>query len=596
MARWFVHAKKADFKAIASKFGIDQVTARIIRNRGIIGDEEIEKYLNGTLEDLFDPSLLSGTSEAAGLLDAKISEGKRIRVIGDYDIDGVCATFILLDALRKLGASVDYDIPDRINDGYGLHIRLVEAAYDDGIDTILTCDNGISAMEPVSRAKALGMNVIVTDHHQPLFHESESEEDELPVRSYELPEADVLIDPHLPEDLYPYKQICGAVVAFKLMQVLYERKMSGGAKRVLKDYLPYAALATVGDVMDLQNENRIIVKYGLSALQHTENTGMKALIEACGLSGKTLGAYHLGFILGPCINAGGRLESAKIAMKLLLETEREKADEAAGMLVSLNEDRKLMTQQQLDEAIDQFERASWKEDPVYLFYLPNCHESIAGIVAGKLRERLYHPVFVLTDAKEEGLIKGSGRSVPAWNMYEALCGCSDLMIRFGGHPMAAGLTLKKENLSILRKRLNDGCTLTPDDLTEKIMIDVPMPVSYITEHLVEELKCLEPCGKGNEKPVFAEKDLTILSGRILGVNRNVLKLRVRNTQNKMMDAMYFGDIEELLSWLSLKYTPQAVDDLINGCRTDMKISVLYYPDVNEYRGTRSLQIVIRDYC
>ena len=585
MAKWFVHTKKADFKAIAEKFGIDQVTARIIRNRGIIGDEAVDRYLNGKPEDLYDPFLLKDARRAAAILLEKIAGGKKIRVIGDYDIDGVCATFIICDMLRRLGGDCDYDVPDRAADGFGLGERLVQVSYSAGVDTIITCDNGISAAPAVKLAKSLGMTVIVTDHHQP---------------PKELPEADVLVDPHLASDTAPFKEICGAVVAWKVMQVLGALAApddpDSGAAEVRDRYLDLAAFATIGDVMDLQDENRIIVKWGLKALEKTANTGMQALIRRCGLEGGPLSAYHAGFILGPCINAGGRLMTAHTALRLLFEKDAEKAAGLADELAVLNEERKSMTQLWLETAMEQIDSSAWSEDPVYVIYLSGCHESIAGIVAGKVRERVYHPVIVFTDTAEAGVLKGSGRSIPAWNMIEALDGCSDLLLKYGGHPMAAGLTISKNSLDALRLRLNEDCDLTEEDLVEKVMIDVPMPVSYINERLIEELNVLEPCGKGNEKPVFAEKDLKVLTARILGANRNTIKFTVENSGGTWIEALYFGEISELLAYLEMKYSPEAVDLMMRGKRSGICISVLYYPSVNEYRGRRSLQIIIKDYC
>ena len=587
MENWVLQAKRADFKRLGEKFGIDQVTARIIRNRGNVTDEEFDRYLNGSPKDLYDPHLLSGADQAADIIASKIRDKKRIMVIGDYDIDGVCASYILVTALKRAGADVICEIPERMTDGYGLNIRLVEDAVRLGADTIITCDNGIAARDSIAYAKAEGLTVIVTDHHEPPFHMEGTE------KVMDLPEADICIDPKLPWDTYPFKNICGAVVAWKLMIVLCEKM--GLPETYWMDLIEEAAFATVGDVMDLTDENRIIVKYGLKALRDTSNPGMRALIRACGLEGQELAAWHVGFLLGPCINASGRLETAERSLKLLLEPDGRKAEVIAEELTELNEERKSMTAKAVEEGIALIEDSCMKDDKVLVVYLPDCHESIAGIVAGKIRERFARPTLVLTNAAEEGMAKGSGRSVEVYNMFEGLNACAGLMEKFGGHPMAAGLTLKIENIERLRSALNRNCTLSEKDLIPTLMIDVPMPVDYITENLIEELSILEPCGKANEKPLFAQKDLLVTSMKILGKNGNVLKCSVVSPGGRTVEAIYFGNIDELLRHLEEKYSKEAVSAALAGGRSNMRMSIVYYPGINEFRGNRTIQITIKSY-
>lgn len=583
--KWMVAAKRADFKGIAQKFGIDQVTARIIRNRDVTGDEAIEEYLHGGLESLHEPAMLKGCTRAAELLAEKIHTGKRIRVIGDYDIDGVNSTYILYRALTRAGAQADYEIPDRMKDGFGLNQNLVRLAYEEGIDTILTCDNGIAALEQIVYAKECGMTVIVTDHHEPYFEDTESG------RSYRLPSADVIVNPKQPGCDYPYKKLCGAAVAWKLVFELY--RVMGIPEREAMDFLEFAAIATVGDVMDLDGENRIIVKEGLKKLPGTKNPGLQALIAANGLAGSEISSYHIGFVLGPCINASGRLETAKHSLRLLLSESREEAAVLAARLKELNDSRKQMTQDGVEQACRMIDTTELINDRVLVVYLPDCHESIAGIVAGKLRERYYRPVFVVT--KGEKGAKGSGRSIEAYSMFEEMVKCGDIFTKFGGHPMAAGFSLETDRIGEMRRRLNENCTLTPDDLVPRIMIDVPMPIDYITEELIDGLEVLEPFGKGNEKPLFAEKNLNLLSARVLGKNRNVLKLLVSNTSGTVMEALYFGDIEQFRREVQERFGENETAKLYWGKENAVHGSFIYYPSVNEYQGRRTLQIVIKNY-
>lgn len=564
-----VAAKRADFKGIGERFGIDQVTARIIRNRDVIGEKAIEKYLHGSRKDFYSPWLLKDMEKAVAILQEKIENRNRIRIIGDYDIDGVMSTYILLESLRGLGCDVDMMIPNRITDGYGINVHLIEQAWQEGRDTIITCDNGIAAVTQIRKAKDLGMTVIVTDHHEVPFEDLEGERKEI------LPPADAIVNPKQKACSYPFAGLCGAVVAMKVMEALYE-KMAPEVDLVDK-MLPFAGIATIGDVMDLQDENRILVKEGLQRLHHTTNLGLQELIRVNNLEPENISPYHIGFILGPCLNASGRLDTAKRALQLLLADSREEAAVLAGDLKNLNESRKEMTAQGLEKAIEQVESTSMMEDTVLVVFLPECHESLAGIIAGRLRERYHKPSFVLTRG-EEG-VKGSGRSIESYSMYEKLCECKEYLTKFGGHPMAAGLSLEEENVERFRRKLNEQSGLTEEDLVEKVTIDVPMPIHYIRKDLVQELSLLDPFGKGNEKPLFAQKNLWISQMRVFGKNRNVVKMRLTDENGYPMDGVYFGN----------------GDEFAEEGRGKRKISIVYYPDINMYQGRESLQVIIRHY-
>lgn len=564
-----VAAKRADFKGIGERFGIDQVTARIIRNRDVIGEKAIEKYLHGSRKDFYSPWLLKDMEKSVAILQEKIENRNRIRIIGDYDIDGVMSTYILLESLRGLGGDVDMMIPNRITDGYGINEHLIEQAWQEGRDTIITCDNGIAAVTQIRKAKDLGMTVIVTDHHEVPFEDLEGGRKEI------LPPADAIVNPKQKACSYPFAGLCGAVVAMKVMEALYE-KMAPEVDLVDK-MLPFAGIATIGDVMDLQDENRILVKEGLQRLHHTTNLGLQELIRVNNLEPENISPYHIGFILGPCLNASGRLDTAKRALQLLLADSREEAAVLAGDLKNLNESRKEMTAQGLEKAIEQVESTSMMEDTVLVVFLPECHESLAGIIAGRLRERYHKPSFVLTRG-EEG-VKGSGRSIESYSMYEKLCECKEYLTKFGGHPMAAGLSLEEENVERFRRKLNEQSGLTEEDLVEKVTIDVPMPIHYIRKDLVQELSLLEPFGKGNEKPLFAQKNLWISQMRVFGKNRNVVKMRLTDENGYPMDGVYFGN----------------GDEFAEEGRGKRKISIVYYPDINMYQGRESLQVIIRHY-
>lgn len=569
MEKWMVAAKRADFKGIGERFGIDQVTARIIRNRDVIGEKAIEKYLHGSRKDFYSPWLLKDMEKAVAILQEKIENRNRIRIIGDYDIDGVMSTYILLESLRGLGCDVDMMIPNRITDGYGINEHLIEQAWQEGRDTIITCDNGISAVTQIRKAKDLGMTVIVTDHHEVPFEDVGGGRKEI------LPPADAIVNPKQKACSYPFAGLCGAVVAMKVMEALYE-KMAPEVDLVDK-MLPFAGIATIGDVMDLQDENRILVKEGLQRLHHTTNLGLQELIRVNNLEPENISPYHIGFILGPCLNASGRLDTAKRALQLLLADNREEAAVLAGDLKNLNESRKEMTAQGLEKAIEQVESTSMMEDKVLVVFLPECHESLAGIIAGRLRERYHKPSFVLTRG-EEG-VKGSGRSIESYSMYEKLCECKEYLTKFGGHPMAAGLSLEEENVEHFRRKLNEQSGLTEEDLVETVTIDVPMPIHYIRKDLVQELSLLEPFGKGNEKPLFAQKNLWVSQMRVFGKNRNVVKMRLTDENGYPMDGVYFGN----------------GDEFAEEGRGKRKISIVYYPDINMYQGRESLQVIIRHY-
>lgn len=562
--KWMLQTKRANFEEMARCHHITPVTARIIRNRDVMGQEAVEKYLNGGLKDLYSPHLLKDMDRTVAILREKKEQLKPIRIVGDYDIDGVCSTYLLYQALSQVGAVVDYEIPDRLKDGYGINESIIRAAAADGIDTILTCDNGIAAVEQIKLAKELGLTVLITDHHD-IMKENGREI---------LPPADAVVNPKQEECQYPFPDICGGMVAYKLVQALYEAFHVPMEKWL--EMVEFAAIATVGDVMKLQDENRIIVKEGLNRIGKTKNLGLLKLIERNDLDKDQISAYQIGFVIGPCLNAGGRLQTAKLALSLLLSREEEEADQMALELKALNDQRKDMTKQGTSEAVEQVE-ALYREDKVLVVYLPECHESLAGIIAGRLREYFQKPAFVLTDGEES--VKGSGRSIETYHMFDALVEVKELLLKFGGHPMAAGLSLPKENVDKFRKCLNEQARLTYEDFIRKVWIDVPMPLEYINEPLIEELELLEPFGQGNEKPLFAQKGLNIRSVRVLGKNRNAVKFSLATDQGTPMDAMMFADGDSFLEELG--------DSRV--------LDVIYYPAVNEYNGNKNLQIVIRNY-
>lgn len=565
--------KKADFNGIAEKYQISPIIARLMRNRDVIGDEAIDFYLNGTVGDLYDGLLMKDMDRAVDILKEKIEEGKKIRVIGDYDIDGVNATYILQQGLAGLGADVDTDIPDRIKDGYGLNQMLIDRALEDDVDTIVTCDNGIAAMNEIAYGKEQGMTIVVTDHHEVPYLEENGE------KKYLLPPADAVVDPHRADCEYPFKGLCGAAVAYKLVEVLY--RVSGKSEQEVEhlqeSLMENVAIATIGDVMDLVGENRVFVKKGLELLKTTKNEGLHALMQCTGVDTANLNTYHIGFVLGPCINAGGRLDTAKRALELLNASNRREAVTLAADLKELNDSRKEMTEEGVEEAVRQIESSSWKDDQVLVVYLPKCHESIAGIIAGRIKERYYRPTFVLT--RGETGVKGSGRSIEAYDMFAEMSRCRELFTKFGGHKLAAGLSLEEENVEVFRKRINELADLTEDDLQMKVSIDMRLPFPYINEELIHELKILEPFGKGNGKPLFAESKLRVIQPRIFGKNRNVLKCRLEDQQGNQMEAVYFGEVEDCLQQMEKKQI----------------MSFTYYPSINEYMGRRTIQLTIVNY-
>lgn len=571
-----VQTKRADFNGLAKELGVSPVSVRIMRNRGMETKEAMERYLYGTLDGLYDGGRMKNMGEAVAVLIKKLREEKRIRIIGDYDIDGVCASYLLLTGLRRaereLGKGtgpagstrIDYEIPDRVRDGYGINEAIIRQAAADGVDTLVTCDNGIAAAKEIALAKGLGMTVVVTDHH------------EVPVEEERqvLPPADVVVDPKQEGETYPFREICGAVVAYKLVEKLYEA--SGVPREEWRELLEFAAIATVGDVMRLQDENRILVKYGLKQMARTRNLGLRKLVEKTGLDITDLSAYHIGFVIGPCLNAGGRLQTAKAALRLFLSEDEAEAERLAEELKELNDIRKDMTKKGEDEDIAQVE-TQYMEDKVLVVFLPDCHESLAGIIAGRVREHFHKPSIVLTRSGD--MVKGSGRSIEPYHMFRELTKVRELLPKFGGHPMAAGLSIKEEDVPEFRRRLNENAVLTEEDFIPRVWIDVPMPLEYVTEGLVEELKRLEPFGQGNEKPLFAQKGLMIRSLRVLGKNRNVVKLGLVTDTGLSMDGLLFGDGDAIQRELAGKD----------------RIDIVYYPDINEYNGNRTLQAVIRNY-
>lgn len=580
--KWVVSAKRADFKGIGEKYGIDQVVARIIRNRDVIEEKDIEQYLNGSRKDFYSPYLLKDMEKAIKILKEKIEGQKTIRIIGDYDIDGVCSTYILYQGLKRCGAKVDFEIPDRIKDGYGVNEQLVEAAKEDGIDTILTCDNGIAAAKELKYAKDNGMTVIITDHHEVPYTEENG------VKNYILPQVDAIINHKQQDCPYPFKELCGAAVALKVVTALYEQYHI--EEKELDELLGFAGFATVGDVMELRGENRIFVKEALKEIARTSNIGLLSLIKACGLENANISAYHIGFVLGPCLNASGRLDTAKKALSLLTAKDFAQAALVANELKLLNESRKEMTDMGVKRAIQMVEEENLSKDRVLVIYLPECHESIAGIIAGRIREKYYKPVFVITKA-EDG-VKGSGRSIEGYSMYDEMTKVKHWFTKFGGHPMAAGLSLREEDLEKFRKEINEVCTLTEEELTEKIVIDVPMPLSYISEQVIEQLNVLEPFGKGNEKPIFADKNISIINAYRIGKQKDMLRMTLRNEAGAEIEGMLFRGCEDFEMFLAEKFGETEVEKIFRGESNEIKLAITYYPSINEFRGTKKLQVTI----
>ena len=586
--RWRLYAKKADFAAISKAYGINQVTARIMRNRGVETKEEIESYLKGDLDYLSDPALMKDADKAASLLEAAIVNNELIAISSDFDNDGIFSGLLLKEAIIELGGCAAIFTPNRVMEGYGVNSRIVEEANANGASVLLTCDNGIAAFEAIDEAKKLGMTVIVTDHHEVPFEEHDGK------KIYLLPKADAIVDPKQEDCAYPFKSLCGTGVAYQLMTLLFRRMKRTMSHQEI--FLQYTAIATVADVMELVGENRILVRKGLSYLNHTNHTGLRALMEVCGIAPEQVRAYHIGFILGPCFNAAGRLDTIVHALELLESKEYDQALALAGELWAMNEERKELTRVGTERAVELIEHATWKDEHVYLVYIKDCHESVAGIIAGRLRERYYRPVLVFTDASEEGQIKASGRSIDDYDMFTELSAFRNLFLRFGGHKMAAGLTMEKKNLEILRDGLNARCTLTQTQLMPLVMIDAAMPLGYISEEVIADLEKLEPFGRANEKPLFAQQHLSVLRLSRIGKNRNVVKMSVMGPEGIIMDALYFGDTDVFFDFLEEEYGRDNVAAALRGMRNTIDIGVTYYPQINEFQGKRSLQIVIQNYC
>ena len=586
--RWRLYTKKADFAAISKTYGINQVTARIMRNRGVETKEEIESYLKGDLDYLSDPALMKDADKAASLLEAAIANNELIAISSDFDNDGIFSGLLLKEAIIELGGRAAIFTPNRVMEGYGVNSRIVEEANAKGASVLLTCDNGIAAFEAIEEAKKLGMTVIVTDHHEVPFEEHDGK------KTYLLPKADAIVDPKQEDCAYPFKSLCGTGVAYQLMTLLFRRMKRTMSRQEI--FLQYTAIATVADVMELVGENRILVRKGLSYLNHTNHIGLRALMEVCGIAPEQVRAYHIGFILGPCFNAAGRLDTIVHALALLESKEYDQALALAGELWAMNEERKELTRVGTERAVELIEHATWKDEHVYLVYIKDCHESVAGIIAGRLRERYYRPVLVFTDASEEGQIKASGRSIDDYDMFTELSAFRNLFLRFGGHKMAAGLTMEKKNLEILRDGLNARCTLTQTQLMPLVMIDAAMPLGYISEEVIADLEKLEPFGRANEKPLFAQQHLSVLRLSRIGKNRNVVKMSVMGPEGIIMDALYFGDTDVFFDFLEEEYGRDNVAAALRGMRNTIDIGVTYYPQINEFQGKRSLQIVIQNYC
>ncbi len=610
MENWVLKNKKADFQLIMQKCGVSEVLARCLVNKGLETPEEIDRFLKPSLMELHDPFLMKDMEKACAILHKKITEGKKIRIIGDYDVDGVISTYLLYRILIRLGAQADYEIPDRIKDGYGMNNQMVEKAYREQIDTLLTCDNGIVAMEQIALAKSLGMTIIITDHHNPLEIEEEDdfyneaaaalEQDYPKQRRYkqgitqvQLPAADAVVNPKRPDDTYPYPGLCGAAIAFKLCCALLDSFGAEDKDTLILELLSYTAIATVCDVMELTGENRIIVKHGLKLLQSTRSLGLLALMEVSGIDKEQLSSFHLGFVIGPCLNASGRLDTAKKGLELLLSDTKEQAAALAGEVRLLNEVRKEMTARNVEKAIRQIEESELRYDKVLVVYLPDCHESIAGIIAGRVRERFNRPTLVLTDAESQ--VKGSGRSIEQYNMIEELRKCRDLFLKVGGHPMAAGLSLLREKVDTLRRTLNENTSLTMEMLIPKVSIDIHLPLGFVTTELIHELRLLEPFGKGNEKPLFAEKDLKVKSAFIIGKNANGIRLYLENKYGREMEAVYFGAVDEFFAYIKNTYGAEEAEKLRTGRSTTATLSITYYPKINEYNGFKNLQLMIQNY-
>ncbi|ACL76301.1 single-stranded-DNA-specific exonuclease RecJ [Ruminiclostridium cellulolyticum] len=575
MQKWILRNPKFDFKKMSKELGISELLCRIIVNRGIKDIDNARKFIKADNHGLYDPRQMKDLVKGVSIIQEKIKNNKKIRIIGDYDVDGVVSTYILYKAFARCGAVVDYAIPHRILDGYGINNSLIEKALNDGIDTIITCDNGIAAKEQIQYARESGMTVIVTDHH------------DVPDT---IPEADAIIDMKQPDCQYPFKLLCGAGVAFKFIQVLYEEMCIPREEE--SEFYEFVAIATVCDVVDLTDENRILVRQGLNVISDTKNIGLCALLQKTGILGKNISVYHLGFIIGPCINASGRLDWAMKGLELLLTDDEKEAMALATELYELNNERKHMTVKGVEDTIETIENSSLKSDRVFVVYKPDIHESIAGIIAGKVRERYNVPTFILTSG--ENCVKGSGRSIEEYNMFEELSKCKELFTKFGGHPMAAGFSLDADKVDILRERINSITTLTDDDLIAKVYIDAHIPLSAINIRTAEELNYLEPYGKGNSKPLFAEKNISIKRAGVFGNERKVLKLRLQGGTS-FIDCIYFGDIDEFDAYVSERFGNTELQNMYKGRTNKIKLDMIFNIEINEYNGYKNVQVVLQYY-
>ena len=592
--KWLVHSKKADFDSFARELKISPIVARVMRNKDIDTVEKQREFLDISMDKLHSPELMKDMDKAVSIIIKKLEEDKHMRIIGDYDIDGICATYILMTGIKNAGGHVSYDIPDRVKDGYGINEAIIKKAYDDGVDTIITCDNGIAAIEQIAYAKSLGMTVVVTDHHEVPFEI----DDETCEVVYKRVAGDAVVNPKQPDCAYPFKLLCGGAIAYKVIEHLYKKLGKKEWTELSERLIEPAAIATIGDVVDLVGENRIIAAEGLKKLKNTKNIGLDSLMKLCAVNRDKISAYHVGFVIGPCLNAAGRLETAKKGMELLLCEDYGRAQSLAGELVELNNTRKAMTELGVEKAVAMAETRG--NDRVLVLYIPDVHESIAGIVAGRVRERFNKPTFVITDSADEcenNMIKGSGRSIEGYNMFEELTKCSHLLLRYGGHEMAAGLSLEKNRIDEFAERINRECSLTDEELMRKVWIDVPMPLAYATKELVGELSRLEPYGKGNEKPVFATKNAGIKSLRIMGANQNMCRMQLDDGSGKIMDALVFQSIfQGFMEFITDKFGDEQVRRAKMSLDNDIRISVIYYPDINEYNGRESMQIIVNNYC
>ncbi len=583
--KWMRYGDKAEYTEIATEYNISPVLVKIIRNRGV-ARSEVGKYLNGSLKELYSPWLMKDMSKAVDIIVDKINTKKKIRVVGDYDIDGICSTYILVKGIETALGNVSYDIPDRVKDGYGINEAIIEKAYKDGVDTIVTCDNGIAAIEAINLAKSYGMTVIVTDHHEVPFETVDGE------KRYIRVNADATVNPHQPDCDYPFKLLCGGGIAFKLIMALYE-KVGKSVEEAYK-FIEFAAIATIGDIVDLKDENRIIAKKGLEAVRKTKNIGLNALIKACNIVKTRISSYHIGFVIGPCLNASGRLETAKLGYELLSCDDAGEAALMAENIRNLNEVRKNITELGVSTALEK--TAEYENDRVLVIYLPDVHESVAGIIAGRVREYYNKPTIILTDSEENGMVKGSGRSIEGYDMFENLTKVKDIFIKFGGHPMAAGMSLGAERVDEFRQRLNENCSLTDDDLIRKVMIDCAFKAKDITFALPAQLEALEPFGKGNEKPVFAMSKARVMRISIVGKNKNVVKLRLKDDSGMHIEGIVFNKTEELTGYLAEKFGEGELDKACMGKENDIYMSCIFYPDINEYNGMKNIQIIINNYC